>query len=53
MWAGVAYAAGDGNPYVMAIFAAMFMLPMLYRFTQSNHPVGPFFRKTLTTAMLS
>ncbi|ROT34848.1 hypothetical protein SODALDRAFT_317301 [Sodiomyces alkalinus F11] len=37
-WAGAAYAAGDGNPYVMAIFSAIFMLPMLYRFTQSAHP---------------
>ncbi|KAL2755935.1 hypothetical protein ACRALDRAFT_2105296 [Sodiomyces alcalophilus JCM 7366] len=37
-WAGAAYAAGDGNPYVMAIFATLFMFPMLYRFTQSTHP---------------
>lgn len=38
-WSGAAYAAGNGNPYVMAVFAAVYMLPMLYRFTQSSHPV--------------
>jgi hypothetical protein len=38
IWAGLAYAADDGNPYVMAVFAVMLMLPMLYRFTQSTHP---------------
>lgn len=40
VWAGAAYAAGSGNPYVMAVFAAIYMLPMLYRFTQSSHPVS-------------
>lgn len=40
VWSGAAYAAGDGNPYVMAVFAAVYMLPMLYRFTQSSHPVS-------------
>lgn len=38
VWGGLAYGAGDGNPYVMALFAAIFMIPMLYRFTQSSHP---------------
>lgn len=38
IWAGLAYAADDGNPYVMALFAAVYMIPMLYRFTQSSHP---------------
>ncbi|GAW23476.1 hypothetical protein ANO14919_130350 [Xylariales sp. No.14919] len=38
LWAGVAYAAGNGNPYVMAVFAVIFMLPMMYRYTQSTHP---------------
>ncbi|KAG7111379.1 Protein BRE4 like protein [Verticillium longisporum] len=38
VWAGVAYAARNGNPYVMAVFALIYMLPMLYRFTQSSHP---------------
>ena len=38
VWAGFAYAADDGNPYVMAVFAAVFMIPMIYRFTQSTHP---------------
>ncbi|KAI1472680.1 uncharacterized protein F4812DRAFT_21230 [Daldinia caldariorum] len=38
LWAGLSYAAGDGNPYVMTVFAAIFMLPMMYRYTQSTHP---------------
>ncbi|KAI0846382.1 hypothetical protein F5Y00DRAFT_243961 [Daldinia vernicosa] len=38
LWAGLSYAAGDGNPYVMAVFAVIFMLPMIYRYTQSAHP---------------
>ncbi|POR34427.1 Protein BRE4 [Tolypocladium paradoxum] len=38
LWSGAAYAAGNGDPYVMAVFAALYMLPMLYRFTQSSHP---------------
>ena len=38
IWGGLAYAAGGGNPYVMAVFAAIYMIPMLYRFTQSLHP---------------
>ncbi|ODA82317.1 hypothetical protein RJ55_00824 [Drechmeria coniospora] len=38
VWSGAAYAAGSGDPYVMAAFAAVYMIPMLYRFTQSAHP---------------
>ncbi|KAI1748570.1 hypothetical protein F4782DRAFT_516558 [Xylaria castorea] len=38
LWAGLSFAARDGNPYVMAAFAAVFMLPMMYRYTQSTHP---------------
>ena len=38
LWGGLAYAADNGNPYVMAVFAAIYMIPMLYRFTQSSHP---------------
>ncbi|KAI1881073.1 hypothetical protein JX265_001313 [Neoarthrinium moseri] len=38
VWGGLAYVAGDGNPYVTAVFAVIFMLPMIYRFTQSTHP---------------
>jgi Fusaric acid resistance protein-like/Putative ER transporter, 6TM, N-terminal len=38
IWAGFAYAAANGNPYVMAVFAVILMVPMLYRFTQSTHP---------------
>ncbi|PNY25447.1 Protein BRE4 [Tolypocladium capitatum] len=40
IWSGAAYVAGNGNPYVMAVFAAVYMLPMLYRFTQSSHPAS-------------
>jgi len=39
VWGGLAFAAGNGNPWVMAAFAAIYMLPMMYRFTQSSHPV--------------
>ncbi|KAL9047538.1 MAG: hypothetical protein Q9206_006688 [Seirophora lacunosa] len=38
VWGGLAYAAGNGNLYVMAIFAAIFMIPMIHRYTQSLHP---------------
>lgn len=38
IWAGFGLAAGSGNPYVLAVFAALFMFPMLHRFTQSSHP---------------
>ncbi|TVY28227.1 Protein BRE4 [Lachnellula hyalina] len=38
VWGGLAYGARDGNPYVMAAFAAIYMIPMIYRFTQSQHP---------------
>ena len=38
IWAGFAFAADNGNPYVMAVFAVILMVPMLYRFTQSTHP---------------
>ena len=38
IWGGLAYAADNGNPYVMAVFAIIYMVPMLYRFTQSSHP---------------
>lgn len=38
VWGGLAYGAKDGNPFVMALFAAIYMIPMIYRFTQSSHP---------------
>jgi FtsH-binding integral membrane protein len=38
VWGGIAYGAGNGSPYVMAVFAAIFMIPMMYRYTQSPHP---------------
>ncbi|KAI1118631.1 hypothetical protein F5Y14DRAFT_399221 [Nemania sp. NC0429] len=37
LWAGLSYVAGNGNPYVTAAFAAIYMLPMMYRYTQSTH----------------
>jgi hypothetical protein len=44
VWSGATYAAGDGNPFITAVFAAIFMLPMMYRFSQSSHPVSHFYR---------
>ena len=38
LFGGIAYGAGNGNPFVVAVFAVLFMIPMLYRFTQSSHP---------------
>ncbi|KAM3071236.1 Zinc finger protein [Clarireedia jacksonii] len=38
VWGGIAHGADNGNPYVMAVFAAIFMIPMMYRYTQSPHP---------------
>ena len=38
LFGGIAYGAGNGNPFVVAVFAVLFMMPMLYRFTQSSHP---------------
>lgn len=38
IWGGLSYRAAHGNPYVMAVFAALYMGPMIYRFTQSSHP---------------
>jgi uncharacterized membrane protein YkgB len=47
VWAGAGYAAGSGNPFVMGAFAVVYMVPMLYRFTQSSHAVGHHPPKTL------
>lgn len=38
VWGGLAFAARDGNPYVMAIFCLIYMIPMMFRYTQSAHP---------------
>lgn len=40
VWSGIGSAAGNGNPYVMGVFAALYMIPMLYRYTISSHPVS-------------
>ena len=37
-WGAFAYAAGRGNVFVLGVFAAIFLMPILYRFTQSSHP---------------
>ncbi|RPA99290.1 hypothetical protein L873DRAFT_915094 [Choiromyces venosus 120613-1] len=38
IWAGLGHAAGGGNPYVLAVFMAIFMVPCIFRFTSSSHP---------------
>lgn len=38
IWAAIGIRAGNGNSIVLAVFAAIFMLPMFYRFVQSSHP---------------
>ncbi|KAF3929344.1 hypothetical protein AA313_de0210175 [Arthrobotrys entomopaga] len=38
LWGALSYAAGNGNPYVMAIFALIYSIPFLYRFMLSSHP---------------
>lgn len=38
VWASVGFRAGNGNPYVLAVFAGLFMAPHFYRFVQSSHP---------------
>jgi hypothetical protein len=38
LWGAFAYAAGGGDPWAIAAFATIFMVPMLYRFSQSSHP---------------
>ncbi|KAG0135411.1 hypothetical protein HOY82DRAFT_536830 [Tuber indicum] len=37
-WAGFGHAAGGGDPYVLALFTAIFMVPGMFRFTSSSHP---------------
>ena len=38
VWGGISFGIDNGNPYVMAVFAAVYMIPMIYRYTQSSHP---------------
>lgn len=38
IWGALAFAGGDGNPYVMAVFCLIYMIPMMFRYTQSSHP---------------
>jgi hypothetical protein len=38
IWGGLAHGACNGNPYVVAVFAAIYMIPMVYRYSQSSHP---------------
>ena len=52
LWSGFAYAARDGNPIVMAVFALLYMFPMMYRFTRSTHPVSATFQGLFLTLLL-
>ncbi|KAF3905452.1 hypothetical protein ABW20_dc0103997 [Dactylellina cionopaga] len=38
LWGALSFAAGNGNPYVMAVFALIFSIPFLYRYMLSYHP---------------
>lgn len=38
VWGGVTYRARYGNPYVMAVMCAVFMVPAFFRFVISPHP---------------
>jgi len=38
LWAALANAAARGNPYILGVLAAVYLIPMLHRFTQSSHP---------------
>ncbi len=38
LWAALANAAARGNPYLLGVLAAVYLIPMLHRFTQSSHP---------------
>jgi hypothetical protein len=38
VWAAIGHRADNGNAYVLAVFAGLFMGPHFYRFVQSSHP---------------
>ena len=38
LFGALAYGSGGGSPYVMAVFAFIFILPMMFRYTVSQHP---------------
>lgn len=38
VWGGITYRVRYGNPYVMAVMCAVFMVPAFYRFVISSHP---------------
>ncbi|KAK6495322.1 hypothetical protein TWF481_003346 [Arthrobotrys musiformis] len=42
IWGALSFFAGDGNPYVMAVFALIFAIPLLYRYMLSSHPRSGF-----------
>ncbi|KAK6531387.1 hypothetical protein TWF281_008193 [Arthrobotrys megalospora] len=42
IWGALSFAAGNGNPYVMAVFALIFSVPFLYRYMLSSHPRSGF-----------
>ncbi|KAF3080704.1 hypothetical protein TWF569_002263 [Orbilia oligospora] len=41
-WGALSFFAGNGNPYVMAVFALLFAIPFLYRYMLSSHPRSGF-----------
>ncbi|ODQ64853.1 hypothetical protein NADFUDRAFT_4077, partial [Nadsonia fulvescens var. elongata DSM 6958] len=38
IWGGFSFAAGNGNPYVICVFCAIFMIFTIYRYSISHHP---------------
>ncbi|KAK6363667.1 hypothetical protein TWF730_001087 [Orbilia blumenaviensis] len=42
LWGALSFFAGNGNPYVMAVFALIFSIPFLYRYMLSSHPRSGF-----------
>lgn len=42
LWGGIAYRAKYGNPYVLAVFCAIYMIPAFYRFLLTGHPRSGF-----------
>ncbi|ANB15586.1 Bre4p [Sugiyamaella lignohabitans] len=38
IWAGLGFRADEGNPYVLSVFCAIFMIPCLFRHISTSHP---------------
>lgn len=52
LWGALSFTAANGSPYVIAVFSLIFMLPMIYRFTQSTHPVSCLVTARLTSCLI-